>query len=482
MASFRCEHCRQKIAARDAHAGRRVRCPRCKQSVRVPVLEAAAQVPPAPVEVAKLTPAKLEPEVIAPVAIPEPAPVFTPPLPQDFSSIFSAPLDALFEGGAPDYGPEEQTQVLRPVYPAEERPHPAPAIDASYLDLGDIGPIPEPPPAPVVVEPAEIIDAPGPMRPGLNSVNEVADLLRGLDNPSQRARLAASSAAADAEVRRQVLAISRPVRVLGWMSVLVGLGSIALSCFPAWARFAVPAGAGGLLLAMSGLAVAVGRRAGIGLPAGGAFASVAGVAVALLWGFGFLPWRDQGGAHARLNAAPVTLIASTQPSRQAAVAGDYVPASSPLIVNRLQVRVASAMVLRPAVYSGDIRSLHTADDQRLQITLELKNLANTRTAYLPWRRNSEDNEFVQLTGPKGAILPFDELAVSDPEKPVVLAAAALPGPIYIDRVPVYDVLLFDPPASVAGDFLLDLPGRNIGQPAVTLHIRIPGSMVRVQGK
>lgn len=477
MPSFRCEHCRQKITARDAHAGRRVRCPRCKQAVRVPAAEARAQVAEASAEVAPAKPARLEPEVIAPVAVPEPAPVFTPPFPQDFSSVFSAPLDALFEGGSHDYAPEEQTQVLRPVDLPVEPPHPAPAMEFPYSDIGDFR---APPVTPtVVVEPAEIIDAPKPMRSGLNSVNEVADLLRGLDNPSERARLAASSAAADAEVRRQVVAASRPARVLGWMSLCVGFASIALSCVPAFARFAVPSGAGGLLLAITGLVMAVGGRAGIGLPAGGALISAGGVAVAILSGFGLLPWGVEGRAGTA--TPPVTLVASTQPAQHAAVPADYVLASSPVIVNRVQVRVVSALVLRPAVYFGDMRSLHTANDRRLQITLELKNLSDTRAAYLPWRRNAEGKEFVQLTGPDGVILPLDELEVTDPANPVVLAASALPGPVYIDRLPVFDVLLFDPPASVKGDFLLDLPGKNIGQPGIALHIRVPGTMVRVQG-
>lgn len=469
MPSFRCEHCRQKIVARDSYAGRRVRCPRCKQGVRVPAMEA----PPMAANVAVDLPAD------APVPVPEPAPVFTQPPPRDFSTIFSAPLDALFDGESHDCGPEEQTQILRPVHPPVEPSSVADSMEFPYSDVDEFEAPPKAPP--VVLEPVEIIDAPASVRPGLNSVNEVADLLRGLDNPAQRARLAAASAAADGEVRRQITAASRPVRVLGWMSLGVGLASIALSCYPAWARFAVPTGAGGILLAVTGLVLAVGRHARIGLPAGGAVVSTAGAALAVLWGFGLLPWSAE--AHVPPTTTPVSLTATTHPSAQAPSPSDYVLATSPLVVHQVQVRVVSALVLRPAVYAGDMASLHTAAERRLQITLELKNLSDARTPYLPWRRNAEGNELVQLTGPDGRVLNLDELEQTDSARPVVLAAAALPSPVYVEtNRPVTDALLFDAPASVRGDFLLDLPGKNVGEPRITLHIRIPGSMIREQGK
>ena len=120
MQSFRCEHCRQKIAARDEYAGRRVRCPRCKEPVRVPSIEAAAAPAPAAPATTNVV-EKPSPVAAKPVASPQGTPVFAHPSPQDFSSIFSAPLDELFESGGHDYSPEEQTQVLRPVHPVERR-------------------------------------------------------------------------------------------------------------------------------------------------------------------------------------------------------------------------------------------------------------------------------------------------------------------------------------------------------------------------
>jgi phage FluMu protein Com len=488
MPGFRCEHCRQKIAARDEYAGRRVRCPRCKQAVRVPNSEAAAaQTPAAAVEPVAPAPAKPTPVAVAPAAPPRPAPIYTRQSPQDFSTIFSAPLDDLFGPTAHDYSPEEQTQVLRPVHPLEGRPPAEPTFDARYSDLpgfGDPPESPEPPEIlqpPVVLEPAEVIDAPAPMRSSLQSLNEVADLLRGLDNPAQRARLAAASAASDAAVRRQVVASSRSTRALGWMSLAVGAIAVGLSCIPLTARFGVPVGSAGLLLAMTGLSVAVGRRSGVALPIGGAAISAAGLGAALLWAFGVLPLGAGGRFGSQNNPPPITLVANSQPARpgEPAASPEYVPATSPLIVNHVQVRVASVILLRPAVYKGEYDTLHTLDDQRLQITLELKNLSGDRVVYQPWRIDAAHDETIALTGPDGIALASDGWAFPDEEH--WLAAGALRGPALLGQQPTSDVLLFMPPAGPVGELRLDLPGKNIGQPDTTLHIRIPASMVRVQG-
>ncbi|MEM9416673.1 MAG: hypothetical protein AAGA29_14525 [Planctomycetota bacterium] len=36
MIKFRCKHCSHKIGVKDEHAGRRARCPKCKEPVRIP--------------------------------------------------------------------------------------------------------------------------------------------------------------------------------------------------------------------------------------------------------------------------------------------------------------------------------------------------------------------------------------------------------------------------------------------------------------
>jgi hypothetical protein len=423
---------------------------------------------------------KPSPVAAKPVASPQGTPVFAHPSPQDFSSIFSAPLDELFESGGHDYSPEEQTQVLRPVHPVEERNAAPRPFEVPYSDIPHFVHPPEPAPRPVVIEPAEVIDAPAPMRSALHSVNEVADLLRGLDNPSQRARLAAASAAVEAEEQRERAASSRATRVLGWLSLSIGAVALALSCLAATARFGVPVGSAGLLLAVTGLAIAVGRRAGVGVPIGGAMVSAAGLGVALLWAYGLLPMGASGRPNAAANTPSVTLVANTQPAGNEAVASvEYVPATSPLILDHVQLRVTSVLLLRPAVYKGDYDSLRTADDRRLQITLELKKIGADRTVFQPWRRDSEGHESIVLTGSDGIVLASDAWAFPDEEH--WLAAGALREPALLGPTPTSDVLLFEPPTGPIGDLLLDLPGRNIGQPGMTLHIRIPRAMVRVQG-
>lgn len=481
MPSFRCEHCRQKVSAREEYAGRRVRCPRCKQAVRVPPVEPVA---PVLLQADPEIGTKMEPQS-DPVPKPSSAAELEPIRPkgarQDFSSIFSAPLDDLFDSGAGDYSPEELTQVLRPVHPAADASHPEPQSRGSGAP--DLGRSPEPSAPPKVFEPSEIIDAPPPMRSSLNSVNEVADLLRGLDNPLQRARLAASSASREAAERRLASASSRATRIVGGISLVVGLAAIGLGCLPVWARYAVPVGSGGLLLAMVGLGLAVGRHSSIGLPVSGAAASAGGLGLALLWAYGMLPLGLARLASTLGNSAPqrISLTSPSSPSTQPS-AVRYVPATSPLIVDAVQVRVTSALILRPAVYAGDLASLHTADDRQLQITLELKNLGSGRISYLPWRRDPlDDGSSIALTC-GGAALEMEERLSTDPSHPVILAVGALKASKPLNREPIYDVLLFEAPAKLSDDLLLDLPGRNVGQPDTTLHVRIPVAMVRVQAE
>jgi hypothetical protein len=266
------------------------------------------------------------------------------------------------------------------------------------------------------------------------------------------------------------------------MSLAVGAIAVGLSCIPLTARFGVPAGAAGLLLAMTGLSLAVGRRSGMGLPIGGAVMSAAGLGTSLLWAFGLLPMRTGGSFGSQSGATPpVTLVANSQPARpgELASSSEYVPATSPLIVNYVQVRVASAILVRPAVYKGEYDNLQTLADRRLQITLELKNVGGERVVYQPWRIDAAHDEDIALTGPDGIALASDGWAF--PDDVHWLAAGALRGPALLGQQPTSDVLLFLPPAGPVGDLRLDLPGKNIGQPDTTLRIRIPASMVKVQG-
>ena len=153
-----------------------------------------------------------------------------------------------------------------------------------------------------------------------------------------------------------------------------------------------------------------------------------------------------------------------------------------MIVDGVQVRVTSALILRPAVYAGNLRSLHTADDRQLRITLELKNLGSGQVRYDPWRRDPEEDESALALTCGGTALEMEERLSTDPSHPVILAVGALTASKAINREPVYDVLLFEAPAKLSDDLLLDLPGRNVGQPGTTLHVRIPAAMVRVQAE
>ncbi|HEY2588641.1 MAG TPA: hypothetical protein VGI81_23065 [Tepidisphaeraceae bacterium] len=548
MPKFRCEHCRQKIAAPDDYVGRRVRCPRCKQPVQVPALAEAvaaaapiatptpvvaapaealvaptmAPAPPPPPSIAKSEspPSQLfgPPPSAAPFLGEVQDPLVTRPVEGDLSSYFGE-LDARDLPDLPDLpydlSPEEQTQTFwhlqeaAEYHEAPDRPfdgageflsqpvvdEPAAGFRAGPEDAhespGEPETVsePEPPPAPepVVLEPAEVIDVPVQRRrPGLNSADEVADLLRRLDKPEERARRAVEWVVDQRQ--RMAPRGSRWIGVFGWASVLVGLGAIGLGFLPAQARFAAPAGVGGLVLAVAGLVLALGKRARVWVPIGGTLASAGGVAVAVLVAKGYLP---PSAAAKRLHPAPVspvTLVANTRPAAPddpsapapAPAPVEYVPATSPVIAKNVEVRVASALVLRPAVYSGGYASLHTAEERRLQITLELKQAGVGQAIYRPWRKvEGEDVVEAKVTDAGGTVLPLDERPYTDAEHPVPLAVGALSKPVKLSLIATPDVLLFAPPADPAGDLLLDLPGANIGAPDIILHIRIPAAMVRV---
>lgn len=546
MPKFRCEHCRQKIAAPDDYGGRRVRCPRCKQPVQVPqevdALAEAVPTGPQPPDDVPAAPAAAAAEVSPPDAvapksagpagpqIPSAAPflgavqdpIFTQRADADLSSLFGESEDGDFPENPHDLSPEEQTQTfwhlhevagyhdapeppfassaaLRPEpvieAPADEfraAPEPTPdAVPETPQESEWVEP-PERPPAPdpVILEPTEVIDAPVQRRrPGLNSADEVADLLRRLDKPDERARRAAEWVV-DQQQRTPPRG-SRWIGVLGWMSLLVGAGSIALAFQPAQARFAVPAAVGGVVLAITGLVLALGKRARVLVPVGGTFVSCAGVVVAVLIAEGLLPPSKAERVLHPPVVMPVTFVASTRPASPddqgtLATPADYVLATSPLIANGVQVRVVSALVLRPAVYTGQDQSPHTWLERRLQITLELKNAGTGDAVYTPWRNTSDGSPVAQVTDGSGAVLAINERpyeaqrAVPQTDEIPVLAVGALRGAIKLTPTPRRDVLLFPAPADASGDLLLDLPGRNIGAPDLTLHIRIPAPMVRVQ--
>jgi hypothetical protein len=238
-----------------------------------------------------------------------------------------------------------------------------------------------------------------------------------------------------------------------------------------------------LLLALGALFFARGRRiADVRVSLGGAAASSLGIIAAILVANGIVPV----GARQRLLRAGMT------PTVKLDIAGvstlqpvgsgrpEYIPATSPLVLNNVELRIASVKVLRPAVYSGEYDSLHTIDQRRVQIALEVRNVGSNAVTYQPYRRTEADgDEEAKLSESAGDPLMF-ELAPARPGVPVSLPFGALRGPAVLSAGgdAASDVLLFEPPGNLNQDLDLDLPGANLGVPNLTLHIRIPALMIQ----
>ena len=92
-------------------------------------------------------------------------------------------------------------------------------------------------------------------------------------------------------------------------------------------------------------------------------------------------------------------VTATDPAVETIVPADsdaYIPATSPAILNHVEIRVASAQVLQPAIYSGDYVSLNTMGERRVQITLELKDIGSDPVTYEPWRKGDASGEDAKL--------------------------------------------------------------------------------------
>ena len=136
------------------------------------------------------------------------------------------------------------------------------------------------------------------------------------------------------------------------------------------------------------------------------------------------------------------------------------------------------MVLRPAVYKGEYDTLQTLDERRLQITLELKNLKRRACRLSTVADRRRHDEYIALTGSDGISLASDGWAFPDDEH---WLAAGARGPALLGQQPTSDVLLFMPPAR-SGRRPAPGSSREKHRPAgYDVAIRIPASMVRVQG-
>ena len=566
MLKFRCGHCNQKMGVPEEYAGKRVRCPRCKNAASVPLpsaslpqvqptaagqeaanvmerVEAASPPAPSPPQPAPKTPntatqtepAKqaLEPQQEPPAQVPTSGD--KPPVPKP-------PPRSEAKPKAPSRPAEPPPQTKEPVVEepvvtaqappgfasifAEHMPAATDPLRVSLYDLWDErlsrGAPSDAAPQPgsrrkeavdlsqtMETEPltAEVID-PRPARPApaRSSEDEVNDLLRDLRStdlsadeppthpPDQFDELdeqPPKTTAAREEPKPHPVEKARrfaddapsswPAALLGVSGIAIGLSAISLCWVTGAARFAVPVGAAGLLLALAGVVLAALRDApGVGVASVGAIVAALGIAVPILGAFGVVPLP--GGVRVPLaGSTPVVNLTRPAAETSAIPAGEqaspdgFVSATSPLVLGDVQVRVSSARIVAPVVHDGKWNALHSLPDKCLVISLELKDVAKTgHIDYRSWGQVGPAEARATLTDGAGNALKEIDTAPLVP----VGRVREVPAPLYPSRTAVPDVLIFEKPADTSHDLKLQLPGANVGVPAATLRIRIPVQMTQ----
>ena len=481
MLKFRCGQCNQKIGVPEAYAGRLVRCPRCSQPARVPqpdqVGEAGASSAPVDAPPPAASPPASEPAQVAATTAPaiNPEPILAKKSSEDYSSVFGDwPTSVSEQSDAP---------------PAVQTP---PAVESSpqgSFSHEPAGPEVESGPAPVSVETeeTEVIDAPvRRQEPQPDSTGEVADLLRRLHSDATAEWQEESPVESETDERsidaRAVPSVSAPaapvegdaagrtgawVVLLGLLSEVAGLGALGLYWMPATSRLALPVAGAGLALGAAGVLISVVRgAAGLVLPAGGTVISAAAVAIAGLGMYGMLPIGNGPGGGAGPPRRAFSLAAGADSELPTPLARS----------GNVEVRVASALVVQPAVYSGDVSTLQTAPLKYLQITLELRNVGDSGPFdYRPWsRQESSNGDSASLADAEGTTLKRIDLSPMMPFGAVREPSTAL----YPHGPRVSDVLLFEVPPAQSGDLELQLPGTNVALPGSTLRIRIPADVIQ----
>lgn len=524
MLKFRCAQCNQKIGVPEEYAGKRVRCPRCKSAAKVPqaseiapAIQQTAAAPPAVIlkettSEAVAGPAPGSQEPIAPTAhapaTPEPvreAPpgalesVVTAHAPPGFASVFAEHLPPRADQPAASMEDLGDDRVADEAYPAV----------ASQSDPGQTDPLnlsqtiedPAPKTANVIDAPTRRTSAPR------SSEDEVNELLRDLrdgeapagdsalifalqrpdefDVPSPEGTQVRqeddSHGAKKRQVTTHVAPSGRLAALLGVGGIALGVAAIALCWVTGAARFALPVSAAGLVLALAGVGLAAARNGpGIGLCSIGTIVAALGIAVPVLGAYGMMPLPGRvhlpvAGSTAVINVSMPAGDASAIQAEQRVPADGFVPATSPLVLGDVQVRVSSARVVQPAVHDGHWNSLRSLPDKRLLISLELRNLASGGHAtYRTWARNAPGEEPASLTDGAGNSLKAIDLAPLVP----VGRVSEDPARLYPGRSATPDVLIFEMPVSTSQDLKLQLPGANIGASGTTLRIRIPAPMVQ----
>jgi hypothetical protein len=300
----------------------------------------------------------------------------------------------------------------------------------------------------------------GPEEAGVTSNATVSDIVKGLSKPAPQPAAAAAPLPTVARVTAppmrtfNIAAGTALARSLGFVAMLVGVFALCLCVMPRVTRFAVPMGAAGVLIAVFGALVPARRRGTeVALALGGSAVSLTGLALAILVATGVVP-----------STATANSLSFARHAVSMARSGD------------IEVRVASATIVRPVFYTDGVKSPQTDSLPILRIALEIRNLANTGSvAYKSWGALRADVEPVILSDDDGNQLKLKDFSPKIPagrprEFPSTLRARSRGIP---------DVLLFELPPAAVHELTLQLPGANV-QAAGGFNLQIPAAMLRKQ--
>jgi DNA-directed RNA polymerase subunit RPC12/RpoP len=414
---------------------------RKKSPVAEPVAPVAPVVPPEPVTpsepIEPMEPASApEPVIVSARRAVEGGIVIEVPVEKDFSSLFS-------DGGA---GGVASSNVS--------------PFTAEAGGDDETNPVDAPGPgAPL----SEMMDAMGgPEESGVTSSATVSDIVKGLTR--ERAALPPPDAAIE-QGPREVVEDRFPRRVekpvgfawawgIGGVAMCLGVAALAFCVTPRVARFALPVGTCGLVLAVIGAVVPARRRGTeVALALGSSAISVTGVALAILVATGVVP--------SSVTAHFVSRRAGAMPSAR---------------VGDVEVRVASVAVVHPVVYSEGKKAPAAEPQPRLRVGIEVRNLSGSGSvAYKSWGAARADLEPVILLDDEGNQLKLKDPAPGVPPGRPRDFPAVIPG----HSRGVTDVLLFEVPPAAVRDLYLQLPGSNVQAPG-GFNIQIPASMLRKQ--
>jgi len=189
----------------------------------------------------------------------------------------------------------------------------------------------------------------------------------------------------------------------------------------------------------------------VALATGSSGVSLAGIALAVLVATGVVPTAVTGN---RFSAGPSARL------------GD------------VEVKVASASVVRPVLYGVGGKQPQTASQPLLRLDLEVRNLSGGGSvAYKTWGASRADTEPVILSDDEENQLKLIDPAAGPEPKVPPGRPREFPAAIAGKSKGVYDVLLFEAPPAAVRELYLQLPGSNV-QARGVFRIQIPASMLR----